>query len=455
MRISRKNRNLIRFLMIVLVSVIGLSELAFSSLALHPSLIYRKDFIQEYLLAKAVLTGTEPYRPLPEMTAELLDYHPRRMIPHPATHPPPMAVFSLPLALLSYQQAAAVWLVLQSFFVAVSAYLLLRWWKVRPLPGTVLAATLMAFVWPPLIDEMLTGQLNTLLLLLLLLAWQRLREGYSVAGGAWLGGALIVKLMAWPVVLFLLLCRSWRAVLASGVVVTAAHLMAAAFMGWGSIINYYRNVAPTVPPMVRANVGNFSAWSVGWRLFEGIHCEILPSTVAPPLVYAPDVARVVSLILLLMLLAGGVWIAGRSRSFDTAFGVLICVSVLINPVVWSHYLVMTAIPAAIAFRRLVRGNLPRWIYCFAFGCGVLLFFPRMEMHGLMHYFEVNREIRDGDVIIRHVPFAAGLISLLPMLAVLSLMWLVWRLDRFQPVMKDAPACDAVSFTQTLHSDEVR
>ncbi|MFN7949146.1 MAG: glycosyltransferase family 87 protein [Blastocatellia bacterium] len=438
--------------MITVVLLIGLAQLAFSSLALHPSLIHRKDFIQEYLLARAVLSRTEPYRPLPEMAAEMLGYR-GRLVPHPATHPPPMAIITLPLGLLKYEYAATLWFVLEITLLAVSFHLLLQWqavssWRVAAV------LTLMSFTWSPLVDEVLVGQLNMLLLWLLLLAWLRLREGRELAGGVWLGGALIVKLMAWPIVLFLLLRRNWRALFAAGAVVISGHLIAIALMGWENVLNYYRHVAPTVPPLVRANEGNFSVWSLGWRLFEGTGCEILPSTTAPPLLNAPGVARIVSFVAPLLLLATGLWLARKARSFDAGFAILTCVSVLMNPVVWSHYLVMTIIPAAVVFRRLKAGGLPRWMYWSAFGCGALLFLPRMEMRALMNHFEVSREIRDGNLTIIHVPFAAGLISLIPLLAVLSLMWLVWQLDKFQPEMKKAPACDAASLFPKHYSDEI-
>ncbi|HWQ33850.1 MAG TPA: glycosyltransferase family 87 protein [Blastocatellia bacterium] len=423
------HRRLISQAMIAVVALMGLWQIFVNSFGLHPLLVRRKDFIQEYLLAKAVLTRTEPYRPLPEMAAALLNFPPDEMIPHPATHPPPMAVISLPLALLTYSQAAAVWFVLEIVFVGISCYLLLRWWGVLPLPVRVATATMMAFVWSPLGDEVLVGQLNTLLLLLLLLAWLRLRNGKAAEGGAWLGGALIVKLMAWPIVLFLLLQKNWRAVITSGVVVVTGHLAAILLMGWESVINYYLKVAPAVPPLVRANEGNFSIWSLGWRLFEGVHCDILYSSTAPPLIESPGAARVVSFLAPLVLLGVGFRLASRASHFDHAFSILVCVSVLANPIVWSHYLVIIAIPLAVAFRALSTGGWPRRIYIVAGAIGGLLFLPRMEMLHLMALFKVSETVNLRRMVIPQVPFTAGLITLIPMIAVLGLMWLLWRLDQ--------------------------
>ena len=37
-------------------------------------------------------------------------------------------------------------------------------------------------------------------------------------------------------------------------------------------------------------------------------------------------------------------LARLSRSFDTAYGILLCASIVVNPIAWDHYMILTALP---------------------------------------------------------------------------------------------------------------
>jgi hypothetical protein len=417
---------LLKYVLLFGIVFLALASLGFSVRSLAEPNVYRKDFIQEYLLARAVLDGIDPYLPLPDLTLRVLGPLPNLVFQHPTPHPPPVAFLSLPLSLLTYQQAAVAWFLFEISCVFLAVYLLLRW--LRGPSGLMMTAfiTLLLLGWSPIWVELTTGQLMTLLLVLLISAWQALRSGQAIKGGLFLGAVVALKLMAWPIIIFLVIRKNWRAVGAAGVAVAAANLVAALLMGFDRAVYFYWKVGAIVSRLYRAYENNFSAWTIGWRLFDGTGSPIVFGVEAPPLLVAPAVARYISFALPLVLLGIGLTLSLRAHTFDAAFAILVCVSILVNPVAWSHYLILALIPLAIVGRRLFVLDLPKGETYALLTLGLLLFVPRTELHRLMLLLTGQEPAVGASST---VPFAVALLSLIPAAGVVGLLWLVWRLDR--------------------------
>ena len=148
-----------------------------------------------------------------------------------------------------------------------------------------------------------------LLLLLLMLAWRALRVGHDISGGIWLGSALLLKLMGWPIVLFLLWQRRWRSVTAIALVGVAGHLLTAAFIGVDGVRRYYTEVGPTVSALYRGFDANFSAWTWGQRFFGGMAAPFINGIMAPPLVVWPLGTRVGAVLAPCVVLVAGLWLS--------------------------------------------------------------------------------------------------------------------------------------------------
>src|SRR5687768_4451483 len=59
--------------LVIVALVVGVAGRAdFVLEGLVPPLLYQVDFIQEYLLGRALLAGIDPYQPLPVLAAELM-----------------------------------------------------------------------------------------------------------------------------------------------------------------------------------------------------------------------------------------------------------------------------------------------------------------------------------------------------------------------------------------------
>src|SRR5688572_26446265 len=335
------------FILLLLASTAGIL-LAVDSVA--SSKTYGKDFVSNYVLARAVRANMNPYVPLQELVDQLNIPLTGRVFLHPSPHPPALALFSLPLAWLPYEYAAVLWLLFEMLCLAGSAVLLARWWSPKATPFLILIFTLAAFAWPTVWEDLMLGQFNTVLLLLLILNWrlsQSTQARKQIWGGLFLGLAIALKITAWPLLIFLVIRRYWANVITATATIAAVNLLACAVMGWTIILDYYTRVGPLVASLHRGFIGNLSLWSLGWRLFEGTGSPVLVGITAPPLYFAPLLAVSVSSIVVIGALIGGVVLAAKTKRFDDGYAITICTILLVSPLTWSHYLLILAIPAVV------------------------------------------------------------------------------------------------------------
>jgi hypothetical protein len=113
------------------------------------------------------------------------------------------------------------------------------------------------------------------------------------------------------------------------------------------------------------------------------------------------------------------------KSFDAAYGLMICVSVLVSPVMWAHYITMAAIPMLIAARALAEMNFPRRQTVIAAVLILSLSLPYSILANVMTFFLIERT-PDGPEV---VTFAAGLLSLIPTVALVAWIWLLRAVER--------------------------
>ncbi len=79
---------LLRRAAVPLAFLFGLTMLRFPMGSLVAPHVYRKDFLQEYLLARAIAEGVDPYLPIPMLADRFLGQLPVPLFPHPTPHPP-------------------------------------------------------------------------------------------------------------------------------------------------------------------------------------------------------------------------------------------------------------------------------------------------------------------------------------------------------------------------------
>jgi hypothetical protein len=407
--------------LLLLVAIFnGLFGLFALIISFSPDYIYKKDFAQEYLMAKAILNGVNPYLPVQELAQTWLSGTDYKAISHPSLHPPLVGLLCLPLGLLSYWEAALVWLVFQLVCLWAAFLLICRWSGRQIKPVTLLMPLVAVLVCGPFVDELWFGQLNACMLLLLVGSWLTLRTGKEALGGALLGGVIALKWMAWPLVIFLLLRRKWKSAIMSAAVVSAANLLAMSVLGFEIMKDYYFKIVPSAS-YIRTFEFNISASALGLHLFTelGWHNKLLP------LWNSPMLASISGLLITLTVLLIGLRMALKASKFDTAFGLLVGISILVSPVAWSHYLILATIPFAILVNRLRPLGFRHTLSIRTFYLSIPLMFTA-GTYGVLVKSLASQETPDGLPI---VPFLPGLVLMLPTVSLIGILWLVWQFDK--------------------------
>ncbi len=209
------------------------------------------DFFQDWTSARNVLEGLPAYLPLSEAAA----LHGPKLGGRPAViprlpwnaHPPTSVLATLPLALLDYLDAVTLWNVLGLIAIAASLALIFRELRFPVAAWSILPIVTLGLLCNPVRAQVVYGQWNALLLLLLTLGWVADRRDLCEPGPA----------SGWPSRPRSSSSRSsscftspirgrWRAVLACllwGIVVS---LVTAVILGWDAYRDYFNHVLPTL-----------------------------------------------------------------------------------------------------------------------------------------------------------------------------------------------------------------
>jgi len=276
---------------------------------------------------------------------------------HPFLYPPPSLLVLAPLALVSYDTARVVVLVVNHALLLVLVLLLLR----RRTGSDVADGLLLVYVllFEPVRATIALGQVNLLVLVLVVLAWEALRHGRSpVAAALPLSVAIVVK--TYPVLLLVPLVahRRWRVVgwtlafLAVAAALAALVLPAAA---WG---DWVRDVLPS-GGYGESPRGLFSPAAPWNQSLNGFSARLfLENGFSAPIATSPAAARLVPALLacaLLALAAGASLRSGarpdRERFLDLELALWLVAMFAVAPLSWAHHLVFV-LPACVLALRL-------------------------------------------------------------------------------------------------------
>lgn len=407
-----------RFLVGAIIGLLALA--AFSNARLfratlkEPS-IYRKDFLNHYVVGRATLVGVNPYAEIGDLAKTLIGPQVTGVFPHPSPYPPPNVLLLAPFGALRYKVAVVAWHVLQFASLLFVALLLLSEFKFRRKLLKILAVGALAFAWDAVAEDFFWGNSMLVLLAPLTLAWVCLRREKDGAGGALLGIVIALKVIAWPLLLLLAFRKNLKAVVAAGVVIIVANIASVLAIGFDPAVYYYSTVPGIVAPLYRARRDNFSIFGIAWRLFEGTGSPIFDTLRVAPLFYAPQIASVAAIVLPLLALSVALYFTLQTRSFDLQFALMLCACVVLGPLAWKAYLVWLALPLAVLIWQLrTASRRLRWL---ALLVAVLLFGYPTPLSLLAAPFMK----KDESV----APFAVSLVTFIPLLAVMGLFGLLF------------------------------
>ncbi len=292
----------------VVLAVLPLAFTAFLLLGALRAHVIAQDFHESYYpAARRLLDGANPYATTAGQIKHGMAF----------TYPPLSVVLFAPFALLGRSLSDHVYMLLCLLAVPASAWAVgVRDWRAYGLP----------LLWLPVIVGWQGGNVSLPILFLVALAWRwrdrPLRAGLVVAV------AISFKTFAWPLGLWLLATRRWRAgicALASGSVI---NLAAWAIVGFSRIESFLRVSGRLID----------GQWRTGYSMLAVASHLGLTRGVGELLLLGGS--AVISLALLHQ---------GFIRRHERRAMVLTAALMLVaSPVVWSHYFVLLLLPVALA-----------------------------------------------------------------------------------------------------------
>jgi alpha-1,2-mannosyltransferase len=237
-------------------------------------------------------------------------------------YPTPFALPFVPFAVVPERAAAVAFLILSVVAVLASIRLLgVRDWRCY---GAALLGV-------PVFGALGVGSIGPFLLLLCALGW-RLRD--RTVAGVPFALAAAAKLFLWPVLVWLLVTRRFRAFVAS-LATIGATLAVWAVIDADGMRRYLQTVR------VLNDVQRWKSYSVQ-SLFISLHASVSTSELVAG---AAGVAAIAVLVLF------------RGRGDEVTFAAAVVAALIATPILWNHYLVLLLAPIALARPRLA----PLWL----------------------------------------------------------------------------------------------
>lgn len=324
----------VRVVTLLAWGIVLLSALEFASMI--PALFIRSkpDFAAFYHVATLVKSGHgEKVYEFGQVMPKEAGYTPVEYL-----YPPVLAVAMVPVTFVRYQLAFRFWVALSLVLIAHSLYLVYRVGVERGLPakGLVPFLLILGLRSPALIEDLLLGNCNSLILWLTVVTVFAACRGRDILAGGVLAIAVLIKLTPATLLLYFIIARRWRGlaafviVCAVGLGVTAVITGPACMHGFVEAVNRI----PHLPP----STSNHSLWGVLQRfLINGTE------TLAPAA--CPELARP-----LWYLLGAAVFVATLAmvlrRKEDALYclGIQVCMSALLSPVTRSSHLGVLLVP---------------------------------------------------------------------------------------------------------------
>ncbi len=271
-----------------------------------------EDFtLAYYPAAHRLLAGLSPYA---ATHAQVLD---GAAFVYPAL----AAVALAPFALLTIGVSYHLWVMTCLAMVPGTLWLAgVRDWRVY---GAV-------FLWYPIVAGWQGENVSVPMMYMLALAWRHRDRPLIV--GLVCAAAISIKPFVWPLLLWLLATRRWRAAAWSLVAAITLNVIAWAIVGPGAVLSYLKLAAEDSAAQWR---GGYGVMAVAHHLgLSRGPAELLLALVAVALTGA--------------LLRSGLGCRDDRASFVVAIGVMLVAS----PLVWIHYLVLLALALALLRPRL-------------------------------------------------------------------------------------------------------
>jgi alpha-1,2-mannosyltransferase len=254
-------RRLARIL--VLATLCGCAIAVLAAESLPPNSLARVDLQQDYVSARALLDGKDPYASLGSLFDAYLPQSSAHRVQHPNPHPPIAIVAAVLYSRLPYEIVSPLWTLVMA--------LVLVFWVGRQI-GLSPALSFALIAWPPALWVLGLGQTEILLLAICLLGWRSAGRNRDLVAGACLGFAAAYKLYPALLLIPFIARRRFTVILAAAAVVMVCQVLGFLVFGWEGTWHYWTSVLPST-------IGSYT----GSDLDGGIRAalaRVLPSEIA-------------------------------------------------------------------------------------------------------------------------------------------------------------------------------
>ena len=316
---------------------------------------HARDFASYYYAARAAQEGLDPYDK--RALTKLAKLDETRASVHPFLYPPPFLLVVRPFTRLTLLSAYHQWFVLTELCGVLAVLTLALWW--RPLhwaAPAVLFLLLAAITAVP--NNLIMGQANFPVLLLLVLALILDARDQPIPAGVLLGAACMAKMSPALFVLWWLVQGRWKGALSAVCTAVVLSVLTLPVLGAEGQLRFYTDVLPQFAS------GRYNGLSVPIGLF-GNHSlpDLLNQLLPGEHDQLSTEARWLARLLTLVLLGGTGWAFRRPADAMGQAGqaCAIAILMLLLPVyTYEHHLVWALPAAAWVAIALLAGRLPRW-----------------------------------------------------------------------------------------------
>ncbi len=269
-------------------------------------------------------------------------------------HPPITALLMVPLSFLPYKDAAIIWTLLSIILYILSGWLVLRELNIH-LPREYLLILIgFGLCWHPFLMNIGLGQWSIIIGLCIVLCWICLHHDRNILAGIILGLACLIKFYPGLLLVYLLLMKRWKALLATILVVILGTILIAMIIGPKEVIYYFTTVVPfdtkeyTASPENYSILGTLGKFFVGGYLIEPIFVSPIPINM---------LAIIFDFGVLAILVRNMCSLPIDKDSNDIKFALTLIAMLFISPLFWQHNLTIMTIPIFILLMSIVNKSI--------------------------------------------------------------------------------------------------
>jgi hypothetical protein len=338
--------------------------------SLRPKGYFLRDFFQEWASARNLFSGKPIYQPLDSLVRLYLQTDPESLkdkYVNVNTHPPTAVLLFSPFGLLDYIQSIMLWNIISLILLAASIMIVFSQLRFSVAYWSILPILTLLLVSNPFRQQMNLGQLNIVILFLVVLTWALDRSKYPCVAGTVLGVATMIKLIPAFLFFYFICTNKWKSFLSGLIVIALGCLITFVLVGREDCFYYLSHVIPESSAM---SSGWDNASVAGWwhKLFApGV---INGRTVA--LADSPSLARagfLLSALFVILTCFWATWTSCHITEHDSIYGLSIIAMLLVSPVSWDHYFMLLLLPMVLVGLNLPRKPIFRWSF---FICSAVL-----------------------------------------------------------------------------------